>query len=100
MITQTFTKPLWSFNTEGSLSRADVGIYVSFFVVFAWFDFIFPWGSFWSLPRLVWLEELPFHDAHFAQGAITGTSKCRVHENEQKWISFQSLTKQKDQSPE
>lgn len=39
MITQTFTKPLWSFNTDGSLSSASTGIYASCFV--AWFDFIF-----------------------------------------------------------
>lgn len=100
LIPHTFTKPFCLLTQKEIFQEQTWRMYVSCLVVIGWFIFIFPWGSFWSFPNLVWLEELPFHDTDFAQRAITRTRKLRVHENGPKWIDFKSLTKLKDQSPE
>lgn len=53
-LSKPLTKPLWPFNTEGSLLRAGVGIYASCFVIFSWFGFIFFFFFLWRSFRTLW----------------------------------------------
>lgn len=86
---KALTKPLWPFNTEGSLSRAGVGIYASCFVVFSWFGFIF----FFFRGEVLGLYRPMMQVLHHQ-------NKCRVYGNEQKRMNLKILTKLRDKSLE